>query len=137
MKEFLLGPLLAGKKLDIVNQEDIRLAVVATKRRAPIVPQSIDEITGKTLGWHIHDTPRCLLLANVVADGLEQVSLSQSAAPIDEQRIVSLRREVRHGKCRGLGKLVRRANHKIGKCLVYPRARNTILRRLGSLLPIF
>jgi hypothetical protein len=52
------------------------LSVLVAKGPHTIPLQSTDEFIRKALGWHMNDTPCYVLLANMVADGLEQVGLS-------------------------------------------------------------
>jgi hypothetical protein len=50
------------------------------------------------------------VLPDVVADRLEQVRLAETRAPVDEERVVSLRRGLRDRECSGVGEPIRRAD---------------------------
>ena len=97
VEELLLGPFLALQELDVVDQEDVVVAVAPLEGGLLVVAQRVDEVVGELLGAHVAH-PRVLEQPlRVVADRVQQVRLAQPGVPVDEQRVVRLGRRLRDG----------------------------------------
>ena len=90
VKELLLRAFLAAKKLDIVDHQDIRVAVFLAEFHQCAVLDGIDELVGKLLAGKVNDARGFLVVDDVVADGLQQVRLAQAASAVNEKGIVGL-----------------------------------------------
>ena len=111
MEELLLGLYLAGDELDIVHQQNIRLAVFLPELRVAVFPDGGDQLVGEVVALDVHDAGVRPLLAQGVGDGVQQVGLAQSAVAVDEQGVVVLAGLLRHGLGRGKGQLVLGSHH--------------------------
>ena len=98
VKEFLLGPLLATEKLDVVNQKKIGLAITLPEFDQIAVLDRVDELVDEQFTGDINHLHVFLLGPDVLADGLHQVGLAKTDTAINEQRVVRARRRLRHGK---------------------------------------
>ena len=112
VKKLLLRAFLAPKKLDIVNHQDIRVAILLAEFHQCAVLDGIDELVGKLLAGKVNHARGFLVVDHVVADGLQQVRLAQAASAVNEKGIVDLggRLGDRHGG--SLRKLVVRSDDK-------------------------
>ena len=97
VEELLLDPLLAFEELDVVDEEHVEVAVPALEALDSLVPQRVDEVVHERLARHVAHRQPARVLADVVADRLEQVSLPEPGAAVDEERVVCLRRRL--GDC--------------------------------------
>src|SRR5690606_34901970 len=73
VKELLLNPFLAGEELDVINQEHVRLSVLATKLRQLVVLNAVDELVGKAFRGKIGHLRTLLLRLHILADRMEQM----------------------------------------------------------------
>ena len=71
MEELFEGGLLAAEELDVVDQEDVDLAVASV------------EFVGEFLRCDVADLEGGVLDEGVVADGVQEVGFAQSAAAVD------------------------------------------------------
>ena len=96
MKEFLLHGFLTNDKLDIIDQKDIYIAVFITEflhgigTVALFVTDRFDNLIDEGLTGNIYDTLCIVAVNNVVTDRMHEVSLSETGASIDKQRIVNI-----------------------------------------------
>src|SRR6266699_882715 len=70
VKKFLLRPLFAGEKLNIVDQEQIGLAVTFAEFHQSIVLNRVDKFVDEELAREIHHFGGFLLCPKILADGL-------------------------------------------------------------------
>src|SRR6266480_762586 len=94
VKKFLLGTFLAPKKLDVVDQKDVGLAVTLSEFNQITMLDRVDELVDEQFAGEIHYLGILLLRPNVLANGLHQVCLAKTDAAVNEQRIVSPRRRL-------------------------------------------
>ena len=90
VEEFFLGAVLAGKKLDVVNQQQIQRVVVALEFVKGLVLVGAHDVGHIAFGVDVADFGLRVLLEHVVANGLNQVGLTQAHATVDKQRVVGL-----------------------------------------------
>ncbi len=115
MEKFFLGRFFAGDKLDIVNQQDVDAAIFLSKGLGGVRADRIDQVVGKLFGrniQHLQAAPGA-----VVADGVQQVGLSQPDPAVQEERIISLGWFFGHRLRGGMRQPVAGPNHKIIKAV--------------------
>ena len=106
MKKFLLGSLLSGDKLDVVDQQAVDVPELLPEFRHLVVADGIDQFIHEDLRRDIDHVQVRKKFQGLQADGVEQVGLSQSHAAVDEQRVVIFRRLLGDGRGGGMGELV-------------------------------
>src|SRR5204862_7048484 len=95
VEELLLDSLLVLEELDVVDQEQVIGAVALFEALDPLVAQGIDEVVHEGLAGHVADRELALVLADVLRDGLQEMSLAEPRAAVDEERVVGLRGRLR------------------------------------------
>ena len=90
MEELFLGPFLAGKELDIIDEQGIYRAHTLLEGIDGVVLQGLDHFGHEAFGMKIEHLVLGLMFGNKVADGVEQMGLAQAGAAIDEQGIIGL-----------------------------------------------
>src|SRR5580704_8553151 len=111
VKEFFLGTLLASEKLDVVDQEEIDLAIALSEFDQITVLDRVDELIDEQFTGNINHLYVFLLGPNVLANGLHQVGLAKTDTAINEQWVVCPRRRLRHGESGGMRNFIVRADH--------------------------
>ena len=96
MEELLLGALLVGEELDVIDEQGIDAAVVTLELFNGVVLQRFHHVLNKPLGVHIDDFGIFFTLLDGIANGVQQVGFTQASAAIEEQRVVSTTRIVRY-----------------------------------------
>ena len=94
VEKFLLGALLAAEELDVVDQEQVRLAVALAEFDQVVVLDRVDEFVDEEFAREIHHLGVFLFAPDVLADRLHQVRLAESDAAVNEERIVGLARAI-------------------------------------------
>src|SRR6185436_1865198 len=84
MEEFLLRGLFPGDELNVVNQEDVNVAVLVPKRIRGMGADRIDQVVGEIFGGNVKRLQPAR--AARITNGLEQVRLAQPHAAIQEER---------------------------------------------------
>src|SRR3954469_2925433 len=98
VKKFFLRALFAAEKLDVVNQQQIGLAVTFAELDQVVVLNRVDEVVDEELAREIHHLRAFFLCADVLPDGLHEVCLAETHAAINEERVVGACRRLRNGK---------------------------------------
>ena len=112
VKEFLLRSFFAGEKLNIIDQEQICLAVTLAEFDQRIVLNRVDEFVDEELAREIHDFRRLLSCPKILADRLHQMRFAQPDAAVNEKRVVGPRGRLCHGQTGGVRDLVVRPDDK-------------------------
>ncbi len=99
VKEFFLRLLLAGEDVDVVDEQQVGLAVTPLEVIHRAVLDGVDDVVEELLGGDICDPDGGVALQDPVGDGLHQVGLSEAGGAIDEERVIRLAR--RFGDRRG------------------------------------
>src|SRR3984893_13781439 len=94
VEEFLLRTFFAAEKLDVIDQEQVGLAITLSEFDQIAVLDRVDELVNEELAREIHHFARFLLRPNVLPDRLHQVRFAQADAAVDKKRIVSARRRL-------------------------------------------
>ena len=106
VEELLLGTLLAGKELYVVDHQNVGLTIAPSESDKGVVLDGVDELVGELLATEVDDAGTLLDRENVVADRLEEVGLAKAAASVDEEGVVSPGWGVGDGLSGGVGELV-------------------------------
>src|SRR4029079_18799397 len=88
VEKLLLGAVLVGKELDVIDQEQVERVVEALEFIKRLLLVGAHHVRDVLLGMRVAHLRLFALGGQMVADGLQQVSLSQSYAAIDEKRVV-------------------------------------------------
>ena len=92
VEELFLGALLVHQELDVVDQQDIHVAILVAEAGHLAVAQRVDHVVGEALAGDVADGLFRRPQLDLVADGLHQVGLAHADAAIQEQRVVGLGR---------------------------------------------
>ena len=106
VEELFLGPFLARKELNVIDQQGIHRTVEALEFVDGIELQGFDHIRYKTLGMQVHNLGIRVFLQQVVTHRVHQVSLTQTYAAIKEERVITVLGVVCHLPRRGASQLV-------------------------------
>src|SRR6185436_13301016 len=88
MKKLFLGTFLAGQDLNIVYQQGIDIADPLAEGRHAVVAHRKDHLVDQVLGGNIADAELRIAAPHLVADRLGQMSLPESHATIEKQRVI-------------------------------------------------
>src|SRR5205823_3562103 len=91
VEELVLGLFLLGQELDVVEQQDVHVSVLAGGLVPPPLADRPGELADERLGGHVPTARSGGQPPHVVRDGEEQVRLPQAHATVDEQGVVRLR----------------------------------------------
>ena len=111
MEELFHRRLFTRQKLDIVNQQNIDIAVNLLERRTLIVTNRVNEVIRELLRIHVAHPQIWVKILGVVADRVQQVGLTQPRTAVDEQRIVDNAGLLRHRESACVRKAVGLTNH--------------------------
>ena len=111
MEELLHRRLFTRQKLDIVNQQNVNIAVNLLERRTLIVTNRVNEIVRELLRIHVAHPQIRVQILGVVADRVQQVGLTQTRTAVDEQRVVDNAGLLRHRESARVRKAVGLTNH--------------------------
>src|SRR5690606_7505276 len=111
VEELLLRRLLVRQELDVVDQEDVHLAVALAEAVALAVADGVDELVGELLRADVPHARARVEAARVVPDRVSQVRLAEARLPIDEEGVVRLGRRLRDGDRGRVREPVGRADH--------------------------
>ncbi len=107
VEELLLELLGALEELDVVDEQDVDVAVPLLEVRHLLGAHGVDELVHHRLGRNVSDALRREEVPNVVTDRVEQVGLSEACRAVDEERVVETRRALGDGQGRCVGEAVR------------------------------
>src|SRR6185437_8516788 len=111
VEELLLGALLLGQELDIVNEQDIHVAKLVAEDGRLVVAQRIDHLVGELLARQVADGHLRLAALDLMPDGLHEMSLAHADSAIEEERVIGLGGPLGHGQRGGVSKLVAGADY--------------------------
>jgi len=106
VEEFLLRAVFAGEELDVVDEEDVDLAVAFAEPGEFAVLDGADVVVGELLGGDVENLEVLFVFLDEVADGLHQVGFAETDAAVEEERIVGARGGLGDGHGGGMGELV-------------------------------
>ena len=117
MEETFNRLLLVADELNVIDEQDVELAVAAVERLdlgvvGLIEANRVDELVRELFGVDVADLQVGHHRQRVVADGLEQVGLAQSGIAVDKEGIERRSRALGGRQRRSVRETVRGADHK-------------------------
>ena len=103
VEELLLGLLLAGDELDVVEQKQVGVAVFVAEFQVFALADGLDQLVRELLAGDIDDVDVGVPLLHLGGDGVEQVGLAQAGVAVEEERVIHVRRLLHHGQRRVVG----------------------------------
>ena len=113
VEELLLGPLLVGDELDVVDEEEVDPPVAGPELVDLALLDRGDELVRELLGRRVDDALARELGGDLVADGVHQVGLAEAHAAVQEERVVGVARALRHRQARRVGEAVGRPDDEV------------------------
>src|ERR1700741_3946579 len=106
VEELFLSALLAGDKLDVVDEQDVdRMEAVAEADHA-VEAEGINHFNGELFGADIAEAHGGILLLGQVPGGGHEVGLAHAHAAVEEERVVGFRRLLGYGAGTGMSELI-------------------------------
>ena len=96
MEELLLGALLVGEELDVIDEQGIDATVITLELFNGVILQRLHHVLHEPFGVHVDDFGVFLAILDGIANGVQQVGLAKASATIKEQRVVGTTRIVGH-----------------------------------------
>ena len=106
MEEFFLSLYFTGYELNIVHHEQVGIAVFIAELGVFTALDGVYQLVGEFITLDVNDAVVLTGALELVADGIEQVSLAKAGAAVNEKGIIGARGLARYGLCRGVGELV-------------------------------
>ena len=106
VEKLFLCAFLGRDELDIIQEEDIHVAIAAFKILSLSAAHRINELVGESFASDVEDIGPGVLGVNVGSDSSKQVSFSEADAPVDKKRVVSFTWLFNHSLSRCMSKLV-------------------------------
>ena len=110
MEKFLLRAVLARDELDIVHEQQIRVAVFLAEVFGRAGADGFDHLIDELLALNVGNLRRRIVVADGLADGEQKVRLAEAGVAVDQQGVIRLAGILRHGDGRCVGKLVARTD---------------------------
>ena len=115
VKERLLGLVFALQKLDVVDQQNVDIAILPLKGRGAVVLNCVDEVVGELFARNVSNLEARIHLQRVVSDRVQKVGLAQARVAINKERVVCLCGGFGNGERRCVSEAVRDAGHEAVK----------------------
>ena len=106
VKELFLESVFAFEELDVINKQDVVLAVAAFELGGGVITNGVDKLAEQGLGRDVTDSIRAVVLGHVVSDRLEQVRLAQTRMTMNEQWVIRARWRLCDRESRGVSKAI-------------------------------
>ena len=90
VEELLLGPLLVGDELDVVDEQQVDASVARPEVVDLALLDAGDELVGELLAGGVDDALAREAGEHLVADGVHQVGLAEAHAAVQEERVVGV-----------------------------------------------
>ena len=110
VEELLLGPLLVGDELDVIDEQQVDLAVARPEVVDAALLDAGDEVVGELLAGGVDDPLARVALHHGVADRVHQVGLAEADAAVQEERVVGLAGTLGDRQAGGMREAVGRAD---------------------------
>ncbi len=118
MEELLFGVLLALQELDVVDEQDVKVAVAVLELLGAGRAEGTDELIGEALGRGVADAERRRIGSQIVGDRTEQVSLAEPWGSVEKERVIGLRGRLGDGEGRSVGQPVALSDHETVECVI-------------------
>ena len=92
VEELLLQTFLALHELDVVDEQDVDLAVAALEAGRRVGSDRVDVLVEEGLGADVAHDVVLVVAMHVVTDRVQQMGLAEAGRAIDEQRVVAAAR---------------------------------------------
>ncbi len=104
VEELDLRLLLLGQELDVVDEQDVVVAVLLLEALdAALLRHCVDEVVGELLDRHVAHLEARVGGADLVGDGVHEVGLAETRVGVDEDRVVGGGRRFGHAARDGGG----------------------------------
>ena len=113
MEKFLLRRFLAGDKLDIVDEEQVGIAVFIAELIVPALLQGGNQLVCKLIALDIDDIIAGVVLMHDAGDGVKQVRFAKAGRAVNKKGIIRFRRVIGDGNGGGVREAVRGADDKV------------------------
>ena len=110
VEELLLGALLVGDELDVVDEEQVDLPVARPEVVDATLLDAGDEVVGELLARGVHDALAREARHHGVADRVHEVRLAEAHAAVEEERVVGFAGSLRDRQAGSVGETVGRAD---------------------------
>ena len=111
MEELLLGRLLAAQKMDVVDEEKVRLTVASPEVMHRALGDRRDDVVGELLGCDKDDAACGCSRKYFVCDGLHEVCFPQSRGAVNEEGVIGFSGRLSDGRGSSSRELVGSTNH--------------------------
>ncbi len=138
VEELLLELLGALEELDVVDEQDVEVAVAALEAGHLLGPDGVDELVHERLGGDVAHPLVPEHGADVVADRVQEVGLAEAGGTVDEQRVVGAAGALGDRQRGGVREAVRGADHELVEGVAGvqrargPGARRPVVGRVGE-----
>ncbi len=116
MEELLLEAVLALHELDVIDEQYVVAAVDLLELGLRAVADGLDEFVEEGLAGDVPNLVRRVVVVDVMADGSQQVGLSEPGCTVDEQRVVGPGRSLGHGQGSSLREAVGGSSDELLEC---------------------
>jgi hypothetical protein len=135
VEERFLGLDLVLQELDVVDQEDVILAVALLELEWRVVPHRVYKVVRKLLARDVPDPHAWVLVLHIMSYGAQQMGLPQTHTAVDKEWVVDEARGLCDSERSRVGEPVARPyDERIERVLGPERSRRThVQNRLGAL----
>ena len=112
MEELFLGGVFARNELDVVDQQNINIAIAIAELFGLLPANGVDQVVGELFARHIQHIDVGILRQRRIADGVQQVGFAQTDTAIQKQRVVRLGRMIGHCHTGGTRQPIARTDDK-------------------------
>ena len=99
MEEFFLHPLFVAEKLDIVNEQHVRVPVFVVEPCGIAVIDAGNQVVAEFFAGNINNLVFRVILVHLMGNGMHQMGFSKTNASVDKKGIVDLSGRFRN--CKG------------------------------------
>src|SRR5208337_950691 len=111
MEELFRCPFFSGDELNVVHEEHIDVSILLPERHHAVVSKGVYDVVGESFRGDVSQPHVLPVVLNHMANSLHEVGLPQANSPVEEERVVSLCRSLRHSAGRRVSELVTRTDY--------------------------
>ena len=115
MEKFLLGGVLTGNKLNVVDEEQIGFPIFAAELDVSAAADGLNQVVGKFVALDIYDFCFRCSFPDAVGNGVQKVGLANTGRAVNKQRIIDHTGGLTDCHSGAVRKPVGRADHKVIK----------------------
>ena len=128
MEKFLLSRLFTTDKLNVINEQNIRISVFLSKFACFCKVNWFDKFISEIITLNIYNFFFRAVCFDFTSDGIKQVSFSKSGITVDEKRVIGIAWVCRNCKWCSVGKFIRWTDYKGIKCKFVVSIKNTFVK---------